>query len=56
MLASQPMRESALSTVSATEETTMTWPYEKYIIDSVHKHVCGYSSFSDMLLERNGVW
>jgi len=34
------------------------WTTTKKIIDKVHKHVCGHSSFTDMkvLLERNDLW
>lgn len=57
ILASQPMPVSAHSAVSVTEETTMTWTYAKYIIESVNKQVCDHLRFSYMkvLLDGNGV-
>ena len=37
---------------------TLSWPKTRQLVDKVHKHVCGHSSFSDIkfLLQRNGIW
>lgn len=36
----------------------LSWPKRKSIVDKVHQHVCGHSSFTDIktLLERNNIW
>jgi len=36
----------------------LSWPKTRKIIDKVHTHVCGHSSFSDIkvLLQRNDIW
>eukprot|EP00171_Calliarthron_tuberculosum_P022021 IDg22021t1 len=39
-------------------KNTELWSTKKKVIDKVHRHVCGHSSFNDIkiLLERNGMW
>eukprot|EP00171_Calliarthron_tuberculosum_P001315 IDg1315t1 len=41
----------------AQDDVTYTWKETKMIIDKVHRHVCGHSTYTDMkiLLDRNGL-
>ncbi len=45
-------------TSKITKSDKHEWSTVKRIVDKVHNHVCGHSTYSDMrtLLERNGFW
>ena len=40
------------------QNSELSFPKLKKIVDTVHRHVCGHASFSDIktLLDRNGIW
>ena len=58
-LKGEPLYTSALVSLSCSANySQFSWPDTKKIIDKVHRHVCGHSSYNDikLLMERNELW
>lgn len=57
-IASAPKAGSKLSCLSAIAIDATPWPKICRIIDKIHKHICGYASFTDfkLLFDQNGLW
>lgn len=51
-------RNFCATTVLSNTPTKLTWSEKKKIVDKVHRHICGHSTFKDIkiLLGRNQLW